>query len=61
MNKDEIDLTQFTKGELYWAGCYQGFRDWKTYITPESFAHPAKMSPKLCDRIFRHLKQLGLK
>ena len=57
-----IDLTKLQPcGEdLYWHGCYNTFRDWRKYVTPESFAHPAKMSPGLCDRIFKHLKKLEL-
>ena len=40
-----------------WKGCYTGAFD---LITPESFAHPAKMSPSLCYRIIEHLEELGL-
>ena len=58
----EIDLTKLQPcGEdLYWHGCYNTFRDWRKYVTPESFAHPAKMAPGLCDTIFKHLKKLEL-
>jgi len=58
----EIDLTKLQPcGEdLYWHGCYNTFRDWRKYVTAESFAHPAKMAPGLCDRIFKHLKKLEL-
>jgi len=57
-----IDLTKLQScGEdLYWHGCYNQFRDWRKYVTAESFAHPAKMATGLCDRIFKHLKKLGL-
>lgn len=41
----------------YWRGCYRGTFD---LITPKSVAHPAKMSPALCFRIFSHLEELGL-
>jgi len=43
--------------DLYWHGCYSGSSD---LITPESVAHPAKMSATLCFRILEHLKELGL-
>ncbi len=42
---------------LYWANCYKGTYD---LIAPDSIAHPAKMSPALCFKIFEHLKELGL-
>lgn len=47
-------------GDLYWHGCYTSFRRWGSYITSKSYAHPAKMSPKLCEKIFKHLKKHGL-
>ena len=47
-------------GNLYWPGCYTSFRRWDNYVTNESYAHPAKMSPKLCEKIFKHLKKHGL-
>lgn len=40
-----------------WAGSYND--SWKGLITPESFAHPAKMSRGLLDRILRHAKEEG--
>lgn len=40
-----------------WGNCYPGTFD---LITPESFAHPAKMSAALCYRIIDHLESLGL-
>lgn len=42
---------------LYWHNCYSGTYD---LIAPDSYAHPAKMSPALCFRILEHLKELGL-
>jgi len=45
---------------LYWHGCYGSDKAFKKYITPESYAHPAKMSFLLCERIFKHLEKLGL-
>ncbi|KKM72418.1 hypothetical protein LCGC14_1420760 [marine sediment metagenome] len=40
-----------------WFQCYAGSHDlW----VPEAYAHPAKMSPALCQRILTHLKELGL-
>ena len=38
-----------------WTGCYGSYGLW----CPDSYAHPAKMSPGLCFRIFEHLKELG--
>ncbi len=35
---------------LDWHNCYR--ENAKAYITPESFAHPAKMSTSLCKRIY---------
>ena len=40
-----------------WKGCYSGTFD---LLTPESFAHPAKMSPSLCFKIIEHLEELRL-
>jgi len=56
-----MDITDFHKiGDLYWHGCYTSFKRWDSYVTNESYAHPAKMSPTLCERIFKHLKKYGL-
>ena len=42
---------------LAWHGCYSGSYDlW----TPESYAHPAKMSVGLAFRVLVHLEELGL-
>lgn len=41
---------------LWWQHCYSGHYD---LITPESYAHPAKMAPALCYRILEHLEALG--
>lgn len=40
-----------------WRNCYNG--SLKELITPEAFAHPAKMSRKLCERIFDHGLEKG--
>jgi len=40
-----------------WQGCYEG--SWKDLITPESFAHPAKMAKCLLDKILDHAEQEG--
>jgi len=42
---------------LFWHNCYVSGFD---LISPESFAHPAKMSPSLCFRILEHLQEMGL-
>ena len=58
----DFDITQFhvCEDSLYWHGCYGLDTVFKKYVTPESFAHPAKMSFLLCERIFKHLEKLGL-
>ena len=43
--------------DIFWKGCYSGSFD---LISPDSFAHPAKMAPSLCYRIIEHLEELGL-
>ncbi len=45
---------------LKWYGCYSGEAKYKRYLDEDTNAHPAKMSMGLADRIFRHLKALGL-
>lgn len=42
---------------IEWAGCYD--KSWKGYITPESFAHPAKMARGLLCRILDHMLAEG--
>lgn len=42
---------------IEWHNCYAG--DLKALIVPEAFAHPAKMSRKLCERIFDHGQERG--
>lgn len=44
------------KSPLYWHGCYASNYD---LISPDSYAHPAKMAPALCFRILEHLKEMG--
>ena len=43
--------------ESSWKGCYDG--GWMGVITPTSFAHPAKMSKPLLERIIRHGLEQG--
>jgi hypothetical protein len=40
-----------------WNGCYEG--NLKGLITPEAMKHPAKMSRRLCERIFDHGIEMG--
>jgi len=40
-----------------WNGCYPS--KWKGIITPEAFAHPAKFSSKLIERIYQHAIEEG--
>src|SRR3990167_4564785 len=40
-----------------WAGCYK--RGWGQEIVPEAYAHPAKLSFSLGERIYRHLVEEG--
>ena len=58
----EQDINQLHScgGPLEWRGCCSRDARFNQYVTPESFAHPAKMSWGLVDMIFKHLKQLGL-
>lgn len=58
----DFDITQYHKcgGELYWKGCYGSETYYKQFVTPESYAHPAKISFLLTERIFKHLEHLGL-
>lgn len=46
-------MTKITK----WHGCYDG--NLKDLIVPEAFKHPAKMSRKLCERIFDYGREQG--
>lgn len=46
-------MTKVTK----WHGCYDG--NLKDLIVPEAFKHPAKMSRKLCERIFDYGREKG--
>ena len=36
-----------------WVGCYAD--NWKNEITPDAFAHPAKFSRGLIQRIYQHV------
>ncbi len=40
-----------------WEGCYEG--GWKGWIVPEAFAHPAKFSRALIERIYDHALNEG--
>jgi hypothetical protein len=33
---------------------------WKQMVVPESYVHPAKMAPLLCQKIFEHLEELKM-
>lgn len=56
------DITDYHQCEkpLDWTGLYKGDSRFRKYLSPESFKHPAKMSLPLCEKILRHLEQLGL-
>lgn len=45
---------------LQWEGLYAQMDNWKSMVTPQSYVHPAKMSPLLCQKIFEHLEELEL-
>ena len=62
IENEELDLSMFHKCDdsLVWHGCYESDARFRHFLTSESFAHPAKMSMLLADRIFKHLKALGL-
>src|SRR3990167_4232496 len=56
------DITKYHKclSDLYWFGCYEGDSYFRQYFEPSTYAHPAKISPLLADRIFKHLEKLEL-
>src|SRR3990167_3695754 len=58
----DFDITKYHKclSGLYWHGCYEGDGYFKQYFEPGTYAHPAKISPLLADRIFKHLEKLEL-
>lgn len=43
---------------IVWSGCYD--ETWRDLIVPAAFAHPAKMSRALLERIIAHLFELGV-
>ena len=45
---------------LEWHGLYGNDQKFKKYLSPETNAHPAKMSMRLADKIIMHLEQLDL-
>lgn len=61
-DKEEFDITQFHSCDdsLVWHGCYASDKTFKKFIHKDTFAHPAKASLLLMDKIFKHLKKLGL-
>jgi len=60
--QEDFNINQFHSCDesLVWTGCYGSDKYFKKFLTPESYSHPAKMSMLLADRIFKHLKKLGL-
>ena len=57
----EFDMESLCScSEIYWFNCYESDSRYKQFITPESFAHPAKASFGLIERIYKHLELLGL-
>ncbi len=40
-----------------WRGCYR--RGWGKELVPDAFAHPAKVSFSLAERIYEHLAEMG--
>ena len=64
MTEEELDfdITKYHKclSDLYWYGCYDSDIQYKGFVTPESYAHPAKASFLLIERIFKHLEKLEL-
>jgi len=45
---------------LKWYGLYDGNGKYSKYFSPQTNAHPAKMSFLLAEKIFKHLEHLGL-
>src|SRR3990167_11186873 len=62
LTESDFDITKYHKclSDLYWFGCYEGDAYFRQYFDPGSYAHPAKISPLLVDRIFKHLEKLEL-
>lgn len=56
----QLDRFHGCSSTLVWEGLYRKNPDWKKIVTPEAFQHPAKMAPRLCERIFEHLEELNL-
>jgi len=56
------DITEYHSclESLEWHGCYDSDIYFKQFVTPESYAHPAKASFLLIDRILKHLEKLEL-
>jgi len=59
---EDFDIIKYHSclGDLYWYGCYDSEVLYKQFVTQESFAHPAKASFLLIERIFKHLEKLEL-
>ena len=45
---------------IEWRGCYRSDGKYKKFITAESYAHPAKASFHLLEKIYAHLSNLNL-
>lgn len=60
--KPVFDITKYhqCREDLYWNGCYGSDVYYKQFVTKNSYAHPAKASFLLIERIFKHLEYLGL-
>ena len=43
-----------------WENLYSQMDGWKQMVVPESYVHPAKMAPLLCQKIFEHLEELKM-
>ncbi len=57
---DYMDKYHTCKDDLRWYGLYIGNGKYSEYFSPETNAHPAKMSFLLAEKIVKHLEQLGL-
>jgi hypothetical protein len=59
-NPREREMKAICGQETRWNGLYQQMDNWKQMVVPESYVHPAKMAPLLCQKIFEHLEELKM-
>ena len=60
MKYSDLSSVHHCRSPLQWGGLYDQFDGWKDMVTSQSFVHPAKMAPLLCQKIFEHLEELKM-